>query len=116
MNLICINCPRGCHLTVEKTGEEIRVEGNACLRGHTYAVNELTNPLRTLTTTVGIESETQERLPVISSAPLPKGRIMEAMKALKDVSVKAPVHLGDPVYRNVLNLGIDILASRSIEK
>lgn len=116
MNLICINCPRGCHLTVEKTGEEIRVEGNACLRGHTYAVNELTNPLRTLTTTVGIESETQKRLPVISSAPLPKGRIMEAMKALKDVSVKAPVHLGDPVYRNVLNLGIDILASRSIEK
>ena len=116
MNLICINCPRGCHLTVEKTGEEIRVEGNVCPRGHTYAVNELTNPLRTLTTTVGIESETQKRLPVISSAPLPKGRIMEAMKALKDVSVKAPVHLGDPVYRNVLNLGIDILASRSIEK
>jgi len=116
MNLICINCPRGCHLIVEKTGEEIRVEGNACQRGYTYAVNELTNPLRTLTTTVGIESETQKRLPVISSAPLPKGRIMEAMKALKDVSVKAPVHLGDPVYRNVLNLGIDILASRSIEK
>ena len=116
MNLICIKCPRGCHLTVEKTGEEIRVEGNVCPRGHTYAVNELTNPLRTLTTTVGIESETQKRLPVISSAPLPKGRIMEAMKALKDVSVKAPVHLGDPVYRNVLNLGIDILASRSIEK
>ncbi len=116
MNLICINCPRGCHLTVEKVKEEIQVEGNACPRGYTYAVNELTNPLRTLTTTVGIESETQKRLPVISSAPLPKGRIMEAMKALKDVKVKAPVHMGDPVYRNVLDLGIDIIASRSIEK
>ncbi|MBQ6126157.1 MAG: DUF1667 domain-containing protein [Erysipelotrichaceae bacterium] len=116
MNLICINCPRGCHLIVEKVKEEIQVEGNACPRGYTYAVNELTNPLRTLTTTVGIESETQKRLPVISSAPLPKGRIMEAMKALKDVEVQAPVHMGDPVYKNVLNLGIDIIASRSIEK
>ena len=116
MNLICINCPRGCHLSVEKVGDEIRVEGNACPRGHTYAVSELTNPLRTLTTTVEIKSDTQMRLPVISSAPLPKGRIMEAMKALKDVKVEAPVHMGDPVYKNILDLGIDILASRSIEK
>ena len=116
MNLICINCPRGCHLTVEKVGEKIQVEGNACPRGYTYAVNELTNPLRTLTTTVEIESQTQKRLPVISSAPLPKGRIMEAMKALKNVKVKAPIHMGDPVYGNVLDLGVDILASRSIEK
>ena len=116
MNLICINCPRGCHLSVEKVGEEIRVEGNACPRGYTYAVSELTNPLRTLTTTVEIKSDTQMRLPVISSAPLPKGRIMEAMKALKDVKVEAPVHMGDPVYKNILDLGIDILASRSIEK
>ena len=116
MNLICINCPRGCHLSVEKVGDEIRVEGNACPRGYTYAVSELTNPLRTLTTTVEIKSDTQMRLPVISSAPLPKGRIMEAMKALKDVKVEAPVHMGDPVYKNILDLGIDILASRSIEK
>ena len=116
MNLICIKCPRGCHLTVEKTGEEIRVEGNACPRGHAYAVSELTNPLRTLTTTVEIESETQKRLPVISSLPLPKGKIMKAMKELKQVKTKAPVHMGDPVYKNILDLGIDILASRSIEK
>ena len=38
------------------------------------------------------------------------------MKALKDVKAKTPVHMGDPVYRNVLDLGVDILASRSIEK
>lgn len=116
MNLICINCPRGCHLIVEKVDDEIHVEGNACPRGYTYAVNELTNPLRTLTTTVEIESGTQTRLPVISSAPLPKGRIMDAMKELKTVAVKAPIHLGDPVYRNILGLGIDMLASRTVEK
>ena len=79
-------------------------------------VNELTNPLRTLTTTVEIISEKQKRLPVISSAPLPRGRIMEAMKTLKNVKTEAPVHMGDPVYKNILDLGIDILASRSIEK
>ena len=116
MNLICINCPRGCHLSVERVGEEIRVSGNACPRGHTYAVNELVNPLRTLTTTVAIISEKQKRLPVISSSPLPKGKIMEAMKELKDVSAKAPVHLGETVYQNILGLGIDIVASKTIEK
>ena len=97
-------------------GDEIQVNGNACPRGHTYAVNELTNPLRTLTTTIEIESETQKRLPVISSVPLPKGKIMDAMKQLKEIKVKAPVQMGDPVYKNILNLGIDILASRSVEK
>ena len=82
MNLICINCPRGCHLTVEKKGEEISVSGNACPRGYTYAYNEMTNPLRTLTSSVGIDSEKCHRLPVITSSPIPKGRIMDVMKAL----------------------------------
>ena len=30
MKLICINCPRGCHLQVEKDGDKIKVSGNAC--------------------------------------------------------------------------------------
>ena len=94
MNLICINCPRGCHLTVEKKGEEISVSGNACPRGYTYAYNEMTNPLRTLTSSVDIDSEKCHRLPVITSSPIPKGRIMDVMKALKGVEAKVPVKLG----------------------
>ena len=116
MKLVCINCPRGCHLEVEKVGEEIVVTGNECPRGKVYATNELVNPLRTLTTTVAIESQDYRRLPVISSAPLPKGKIMDAMKELKDVSVKAPVSMNDVIVKDILGTGIDIIASKSILK
>ena len=116
MNLICISCPKGCHLTVEKNGEEIKVSGKSCPRGEVYAINETLNPLRTLTTTVGIESEKYRRLPVISSVPLPKGRIMDAMKALKDLKVKAPIRINDVIVPDILGLGADIIASKSIEK
>ncbi len=116
MNLICINCPKGCHLSVEEIDGEIKVTGNSCPRGVTYAVNEMTNPLRTLTTTVSIESENCHRLPVISSKPLPKGKLMDVMKQLKTTSVKAPVHMGDVIIENVLGLDSDIIASKSIER
>ena len=116
MNLICINCPRGCHLNVENVNGEIQVSGNMCPRGYTYAYNEMTDPKRTLTTTVGISSEDYRRLPVISSEALPKDKVMDVMKALKDVSVKAPVKLGDVIVEDVLGLKVNIIASKSILK
>ena len=116
MNLICINCPKGCHLTVEEVDGEIKVSGNSCPRGMTYAINEMTNPLRTLTTIVSIDSENCARLPVISSKPLPKGKLMDVMKELKTTAVKAPVHMGDVIIENVLGLNSDIIASKSIER
>ena len=116
MKLVCINCPRGCNLNVENINGEIKVTGNFCPRGEKYAINELTNPLRTLTTTVAIKSINYERLPVISSAPLPKDKVMDAVKALKNVEVKAPIKMGDVIVSNIIGLDVDIIASKSIEK
>ena len=114
MKLVCINCPRGCNLNVENINGEIKVTGNFCPRGEKYAISELTNPLRTLTTTVAIKSNNYERLPVISSSPLPKDKVMEAIKALKNVEVKAPIKMGDVIVSNIIELGVDIIASKSI--
>ena len=116
MKLICINCPKGCHLEVEEINGEVKVTGNSCPRGMTYAVNELKNPLRTLTTTVGIVSAKYRRLPVISSKPLPKGKLLDAMKALKGVEVKAPVMINDVIVKDILGLDADIIASKSIKE
>lgn len=115
MKLVCINCPRGCHLNVEKVDDKIIVEGNGCPRGETYAINELTNPLRVITTTIDIESKKYVRLPVISSSALPKGRMMDVMKALKDVCVKAPINRGDVIVKDVLGLNVDIISSKTIK-
>lgn len=116
MKLVCINCPRGCNLTVENINGEIIVSGNACPRGQQYAIDEMTNPLRTVTTTVAIKSELYNRLPVITSAPIPKDKIMDVIKEVKDIEVKTPIKLGDVIIKDVLGLGSDILASKSIEK
>ena len=42
--LTCINCPIGCQLTVTegRAGRNLRIEGNLCKRGITYAQAELT--------------------------------------------------------------------------
>ena len=116
MNLICINCPKGCHLLVEQDGDKITVSGNSCPRGEVYARNELLNPLRTLTTTVPIDAIDCKRLPVITSKPVPKGKLMDVMKALKGVEVKAPVQMGDVIVSDILSLGSDIIASKSVNK
>ena len=111
--LTCIICPRGCHLVVD---DELNVTGNSCPRGAVYAKQELTNPTRTLTTTVKIKAKNAVRLPVKSKEPLPKGKIMEAMKEINKATVLAPIHIGDVVIKNILGLGIDIVATKDIEE
>ena len=106
--MICINCPLGCHLTIEKHEDIIEVSGNTCPRGKQYAINELTNPTRTLTTTIRIKNAIYECLPVISSKPVPKDKI------LKDVEVTSPVKINEVIVKNILDLDIDIIASRSM--
>ena len=43
--LICIGCPRGCHLKVDEENG-YQVTGNNCPIGAEYGKNELTNPTR----------------------------------------------------------------------
>lgn len=116
MNLVCINCPRGCHLVADEINGKVVVEGNFCPKGETYAINELTNPLRVVTTTLEIESKLYRRLPVITSSPIPKARVADLMKSLKDVKVKAPIKMGEVIINNILDLNIDLIASKSINE
>ena len=111
--LICINCPRGCRLKVD---DDLNVTGNFCPRGAIYAKNELTHPVRTLTSTVKVQSSLERRLPVKSSEPLPKEKVFDAVKELDKVEMKAPVHIGDVVIANVCNTGVNIVATKNIEK
>lgn len=110
---ICIVCPRGCHLKVD---DNMNVSGNTCPRGKVYALNEITNPTRMITSTVAIESEELKRLPVMTSMPIPKGKIFEVMEEINKVRIKAPIKIGDVIIKNVLGLDSDIIATRNILK
>ncbi len=111
--LICINCPRGCHLLVD---DNLNVTGNFCPRGAKYAVSELTHPTRTLTSTVKTNSIENPRCPVKSKDPLPKELIYKAMDIINEVEVKLPIHIGDVVIKNICNSNIDIVATKDINK
>lgn len=112
--IICITCPKGCHLQVDEANG-FQVTGNACPRGEAYGRNELQNPVRVLTSTVRLTGARTPRLPVKSSAPLPKGKIFDVMRLLDGVSVAAPVARGQAVLENVLGTGVDIVATKAFE-
>ncbi len=112
--LICIVCPKGCHLQVdEKNGFQVR--GHSCARGEKYGKEELMNPTRVITSTVRVEGGPHRRCPVKTNGSLPKGRIMEAMALLNAVILKAPVDQGQVVVKDVCGTGVDFITTRSLQ-
>lgn len=116
--LICIVCPLGCHLTIEKDESKengFRVFGNKCPRGEVYANKELTAPTRMLPTTVKIKGAILNRLPVKTEKPIPKTLVFDCMKVINTVEVTAPVKMGDIIIEDILGTGINIVATRSMK-
>jgi len=111
--LICITCPRGCHLTVD---DNLNVSGNTCPRGEIYAKAELTHPVRMVTSSVNVVSEIEDRLPVKTKEPIPKELIFKVMEEIYKVTAKAPVKIGDVVIKDVLGTGVDIVACKNIDR
>ena len=114
-NLICIVCPKGCHLCVDDENG-YTVTGNSCPRGAEYGKTELIDPRRIITSTVRITAKTARRVPVKTAKSIPKGRIMDVMKALESIDVKAPVSAGDVVLKDAAGLGVNIVATKSVEQ
>lgn len=110
--LTCIVCPKGCTLSVDAVKGE--VTGNGCARGKEYGLTEVTNPVRVLTTTVAIENAIHSRLPVKTSQPIPKGKLLEAMAVIDCIRVTSPVALGDVIVPNILDTGADLVACSSM--
>ena len=111
--LICINCPLGCHLSVDdKDLTNVKVTGNTCPRGVTYAVSEVTSPKRMVTSSVPVTGSATKRVSVKTSQPIPKNMIFKCLAELKSLSVKAPVKIGDVLLANVCDSGADIVATR----
>lgn len=115
-NLICIGCPMGCPLVVKiKDGEVQSVEGNTCKRGAIYGKKEVTNPTRIVTTTVRVSGGTENAVSVKTKEDIPKSRIFDCIRELKEVTVPAPVQIGDIILHNVAETGVDIVATKNVK-
>ncbi len=112
--LICISCPMGCHLKVDT--EKQTVTGNSCKRGEIYGVNEVTNPVRVVTTTVKIQGGSHAVLPVKTKSAIPKDLNFKCVEVLNEITVKAPVKMGDIIVKDILGTGVDVIASRNMEE
>ena len=91
----CTTCPSECLLTVEvergangAVAAVRSVTGNSCPRGDKFAHQELTCPMRVLTTTVAVSGGDEALL---------------------------PVRMGDIVLENLLDTNINLIASMDID-
>jgi CxxC motif-containing protein len=114
---ICIMCPLGCAITVKSddSGNITEIIRSKCPKGEKYVRGEFTRPMRVLTSTVAIEGTSFSRLPVRTSDLIPKDKIFECMKEIQKVKVKGPVKNGDIMVKNILGLGLDIIATRDLQ-
>lgn len=111
--IICIVCPNGCLLQIDEA-EDIKVTGNMCRRGEEFAIKEIKNPMRSLTTTVRTMSKELPLLSVRTDGEIPKGMINEAMKILNKITIKKSVVCGDVILENILGTDCNIIATSNI--
>ena len=115
-NLTCIGCPMGCPLTVKlEDTEVISIEGNSCKRGAVYGKKEVTDPTRIVTTTVRVSGGTEPVVSVKTKEDIPKDKIFACVRAMKEITVPAPVHIGDVILRDVAHTGVDMIATKNVE-
>ena len=109
-NMICINCPRGCRLTVTRSAEEQwEVTGNFCVRGKSYGIQEATDPRRTVTAVVPSADPHLPCAPVRSNAPVPVKMIPDLLNELYQMRLTAPAKRGECLITNWRETGIDII-------
>jgi len=113
--IVCIVCPTGCRIRVSGADrQQLTVRGNECKRGEEYALKEISDPRRTLITTVRIDHAPLRRLPVRTNREIPKQSIFPCMEVINRVRVEAPVEIGQVIIPNVLGTGADVVATRSM--
>lgn len=118
----CTTCPSECLLTVEVERDangavvEVRsVTGNNCPRGDKFAHQELTCPMRVLTTTVAVSGDDEALLPVRTAEAIPLALHAQTMTLIRDLVVSAPIRMGDVVLEDLLGTNIDLVASMNID-
>lgn len=110
--LICITCPRGCHLKID---DDLNVTGNSCPRGEVYAKSEMTHPVRMVTSTMKVDNGLTDRVSVKTQSAIPKELIFDVMKEINHITLHAPIHRGDVAIENVCNTHVNIVVTKDVE-
>jgi len=105
-SLTCIICPRGCTLEATVTDSGVTVSGHTCPKGEEYAINECTNPVRTVTAVVRVNNRENTMVSVKTEKPIPKDRMLDLIDALRQLQLSAPLAIGDVVLREMFGSAV----------
>lgn len=112
----CIICPIGCDLVAEiEDNEMISLTGNNCAKGRSYVQQELTDAMRTLSTSVVVKGG---ELPVASvrlNRPVPKASLFKVMAEAKKVILLAPVRIGQVALKDIAGTGADLVVTKHVD-
>ncbi len=111
--LICISCPKGCHLEVDENNNYM-VTGNSCPQGEFYGKNEILNPQRIVTSTVAVSNSSFVRCPVKTDKPISKNLMKSAVKTLNGIKIEAPIKRGDIIVKKICNTKVNFIATGDI--
>ena len=129
--ITCIICPNGCLLSADVSvpGTDASVTGTGCPRvidspvtgagcprGEAYFIQEITDPRRTLTSSVLVTGGEIPLCSVRLTEPVPIARIPDVMKEIRKMKVEAPLESGTVLIRDVLGLGSDVIATKTIRR
>lgn len=110
--MTCIICPNGCSIIVTYDADgNIKVTGNKCKRGENFAIEEITCPKRSLTSTVKTSFKKARRIPVKTDRDIPLKDIFSVMSEINIVVLDRKVSVNDIIIENVCNLGVNIVAT-----
>lgn len=112
--MICIVCPNGCKLIVDEKTKSVK--GNMCPRGVDYAIQELTIPKRSVTTTVRTIFDDYPSISVKTDKFIEKKYIFKLIKELEKVVIKDRLPIGSIILKNVFNTDVNIITTMDIRK
>ena len=110
--ITCIICPKGCAMTAKMENGAVTVTGFTCPKGEEYAINECTNPVRTVTACVRVANRENTMVSVKTENPVPKDKMMDVMAMLHKTCVEAPVKIGDVVLADAF--GSRVIVTKDI--
>ena len=111
--ITCIECPKGCLLSVDvENCRVVKVTGQKCPKGEGYAISEIENPMRILTSSVLAVGLELKMVPVRTDKPIPKENLLKAMGGIKKIRLKKPVRAGEIIAENFLGLGVNLISTR----
>ena len=101
-------------MNLDDAGEVVKVEGNTCPRGESYARSEVKDPRRVFASTVRVRGGKLPVCPVRSKIPAPKGKLFGIAEEVARLEVEAPVKIGQVLIHGVCGTDVDIVASRNL--